>query len=126
MSGNLEDEARLAQYHRLAEDWRHISNLIWQMPSLAIALMAAILGVSYQFLGPFPRALLLAVGSIFLFSLSVAVAKHRLFHESTAVFMRELEDKFNIKKFQTEGIVQLLVEDLCMSKIAQSRRFLRY
>ena len=88
MSEKIEDQARLAQYNRLAEDWRHLSNLIWQMPSLAIALLTGIMGVSYQFLGPFPRALLLTVG-----------AKHRLFHESTSVFMRELEDKLGPRNF---------------------------
>jgi len=80
--------------------------------------------VYLQFLGPFPRALLLTVGAIFLFSLSVAVAKHRLFHESTSVFMRKLEDKLGPRNFVVPIIHRLSIQPHKMNeatKISQHR-----
>jgi len=101
-----EDEkfnAMLAQYNRFAEDWRHISSLIWQIPSTAIAIMTGIIGVSFQFLDDLPRILLLGAGAFFLFALCIALAKHRLFHESRSVFIRDLEREFHVTQFPTEG-----------------------
>lgn len=95
--------AMLTQYSRFAEDWRHISSLIWQLPSAAIAIMTGIIGVSFQFLDGLPRILLLGIGALFIFSLCIALAKHRLFHESRSVFMRDLENELRVTKFPTEG-----------------------
>lgn len=100
-----EHEARIAQYNRFAEDWRHISTLIWQIPTIAIAVMTGVIGVSFEFLDNLPRILLLAVGAFFLFTLCIALAKHRLFHDSRSIFIRELEQKFRVKRFPTEGAV---------------------
>jgi hypothetical protein len=96
-------EAKLAQYNRFAEDWRHVSSLIWQIPSIAIAIMTGIIGVSFQFLDGVPRIVLLGIGAFFLLAICVALAKHRLFHESRSVFMRDLERNFGITVFPTEG-----------------------
>jgi hypothetical protein len=95
--------AMLVQYNRFAEDWRHISSLIWQIPSIAIGIMTDIIGVSFQFLDDLPRILLLGAGAFFLFSLCIALAKHRLFHESRSVFLRDLEREFHVIEFPTEG-----------------------
>jgi hypothetical protein len=89
----------LAQYDRLAEDWRHLSTLIWEIPAVAIAITAGIVGVSYQFLEGVPRVGLLSIGSLFILTLAIAIAKYRLFHESRTRFLQDLEKRIGIRDF---------------------------
>lgn len=86
----------LIQYNRAAEDWRHISSLIWQIPTVAVAITSAIFGISFQFLDGIPRSILLFLGSLFLFTLSIALAKYRLFHDSRTTWLQYLEKEFKI------------------------------
>jgi hypothetical protein len=96
-------EAAYRQYERLAEDWRLHQNLIWQIPSVAIVIIGGILTVSYSFLNGIPRAILLGIGSVLIFALTTALAKHRLGAEARSQFLVDLETEiFRIKQIPTK------------------------
>jgi type III secretory pathway component EscS len=82
VDGNVNDEpteARIKQYERLTEDWRFHHKLIWEIPTVAVAIIAGILVVSYTQLqsSPVPRIVLLILSGVLLFGLTAAVVKHR-------------------------------------------------
>jgi hypothetical protein len=83
-------QAAYRQYDRLAEDWRFHHNLIWQIPSVAIAIIGGIVTVSYQFLNGLPRVILLSIGSALIFALTIALAKHRLGADARTQFLCDL------------------------------------
>ncbi|MCP8303906.1 MAG: hypothetical protein H3Z50_00300 [archaeon] len=94
------NESVLRQYDRLAEDWRHFNTIAWQLPSVAIAIIAGVLGVAYEFLEGYPRVLFLGLGSAFIFALAIALAKHRFFMDARSQFLQDLEsNRLNIDKF---------------------------
>jgi hypothetical protein len=95
-------EAAYRQYERCAEDWRLHQNLIWQIPSVAIAIIGGILTVSYSFLNGIPRAILLGIGSVLIFALTTALAKHRLGAQARSQFLLDLEtETFRVKQIPT-------------------------
>lgn len=104
-------EAAYRQYDRLAEDWRLHTGLIWQIPSVAVAIIGGILTVSYSFLVDIPRVVLLSIGSILMLALTIALAKHRLGAEARSQFLMDLEtETFKIKQFpiKSDGIKHYL------------------
>jgi hypothetical protein len=104
-------EAAYRQYDRLAEDWGLHHDLIWQIPTVAIAIIGGILTVSYSFLAGMPRAILLGIGSALIFALTIALAKHRLGADARSQFLMDLETEiFKIKQFpiKTDGIKHYL------------------
>jgi hypothetical protein len=113
-------EATYRQYDRLSIDWRMHHNLIWQIPSVAVAIMVGILTVSYNFLNDIPRVILLGVGSAVILALAVALAKHRLGADARTQFLQELETKiFRIERFplKTEDIETYLGDGLTKNRL---------
>lgn len=96
-------EAAYRQYDRSAEDWRFHHNLIWQIPSVAIAIIGGIVTVSYNFLNGLPRVILLSIGSVLIFALTTALAKHRLGADARTQFLSDLETEiFKVKPILTK------------------------
>ena len=82
------------RYNRYAEDWRFHHKLIWEIPSVAMAILAGILTVSFSFLGPLPRVALLGLGAGLIFGLFLAVLKHRFGADLRTNFLEDLgQDK---------------------------------
>ena len=95
---NETKEARIKQYERLTEDWRFHHKLIWEIPTVAVAIMAGIFVVSYTQLQSFPqiRILLLFVGGFLLFGLTVAVVKHRFNADYRSEYIEDTERDLGI------------------------------
>lgn len=89
------NEEEIAQYNQCSEDWRHYNNTIWQIPSIGIAIASAILAVAYQYVQELlPRTAILFFGSLILLSLTVALIKHRLFHDQRTEFLSQTEKEW--------------------------------
>lgn len=89
------NEEEIAQYNQCSEDWRHYNNTIWQIPSIGIAIASAILAVAYQYVQELlPRTAILFFGSLILLSLTVALIKHRLFHNQRTKFLSQTEKEW--------------------------------
>ena len=63
------------QYNRFAEDWRYVNTIIWQLPSIVISIMAGIVAVAFTLVEGWPRIMVLSAGSLFMFVLTIAVAR---------------------------------------------------
>lgn len=95
---NEPNEARIKQYERLTEDWRFHHKLIWEIPTVAVAILAGILVVSYTQLQSVPvaRIVLLFVGGVLLFGLTVAVVKHRFGADYRTAYIMQAEQDLGI------------------------------
>jgi len=85
-----------AQYNRLAEDWRHFNNLIWQLPTVAITICSAIIGVVYSVLKDsewYSKVALLMIGVVFLSMILIELLKLRLFHNMRTGHLLYIEKK---------------------------------
>lgn len=80
------------QYNRLTEDWRQIHNVIWGIPSIAVSIIAGVIIVAYNLEG-WPRVVVLGLGSIFLFSMTVEIVKKRLTMDAISARMQRIEMK---------------------------------
>ncbi len=89
------------QYSRFAEDWRHVNTIIWQLPSIAISIMGGLVAVAFNFLEGWPRIMLLSAGSLFMFVLTIVVARQIVFANTRLRFLQYIESKFNAKVFPT-------------------------
>ena len=109
------NEEEITQYNQCSEDWRHYDRAIWQMPTVAITIASAILAVAYQYVEELlPRAFILLLGGLLLLSITVALMKHRLFHDQRTEFLSDTErdwvDSDKVRrtiKRKTEEIQQL-------------------
>jgi hypothetical protein len=66
------------QYNKLSNDWTSFNGLIWAVPAVAVAIMSGMLVVAYHpELDRLPqvRIVILSLGSLFLFALTVEVVK---------------------------------------------------
>jgi len=80
------------QYDRLSEDWRHVNNIMWGIPSIAVSIFTGIIVAAYQpDLAGWPRITALGVGSIFLFSITVEIIKKRLLMSAISARLYKLE-----------------------------------
>ncbi|KPQ45154.1 MAG: hypothetical protein MPEBLZ_00237 [Candidatus Methanoperedens nitroreducens] len=62
-----------------------------------MAIASAVFAISYQYTDKlFPRAIILLIGGIFSFSLTVALVKHRLFQEQRIEFLSQTEERWLI------------------------------
>ena len=122
---NEPDEARIKQYERLAEDWRFQHRLIWEIPTVGVAIMAGILAVSYTQLNAWPRSVLLSVGALLLFGLAIAIAKHRFGADYRSQYIEELESRLGIPVFPliTREALAKMRKD---NKQLTNDRFLRF
>ena len=74
-----EKELMKIQYSKLSDDWRHFNNIIWGVPSVAVAIMTGVILAPYNpDLQGWPRITYLGVGSLFLFALTIELVKKRL------------------------------------------------
>lgn len=98
-----------AQYNRLAEDWRHFNNLMWQLPTVAITICSAIIGVVYTVLKDsdwYSKVALLIIGALFLSMILIELLKLRLFHNMRTAHLLYIDKKMkkedgNIQPIQT-------------------------
>ena len=98
-------EEEITQYNQCSEDWRHYDKAIWQMPTVAITIASAILAVAYQYVQELlPRAFILLLGGLLLLSITVALIKHRLFHEQRTEFLSDTENDWVDSKRVTRTI----------------------
>lgn len=92
------------QYDRLAEDWRQVHSVVWGIPSVAIAIFTGIVFAAYQpEMEGWQRIIVLSVGSVLLFGLTVEIIEKRMFMNAISAKMYFLEkstplDPFNIRK----------------------------
>lgn len=88
------------QYDKLADDWRSFNNLIWGVPTVAIAIMTGILIGAYDRLaeGTWERIASLGIGSIFLFALTIEVIKKRYHMNVISLLLQELQIELGLKK----------------------------
>jgi hypothetical protein len=101
------------QYEKLSNDWRSFNNLIWAVPTVAVAIMSGMLIAAYREefnVIPQVRIAILGLGSLFLFALTIEVIKKR-FHMNVITYLLQdieaegfaLEKKFRFP-LGTKGI----------------------
>lgn len=95
-------EAVLEQYKQTQENQRSLVRLLWELPTIAIAISTAFLVVSYNFFGtPTPenfllRSSLLFFGWLLMFVVFLAVVKHRHFRGVWLEYLKKLENKLGL------------------------------
>jgi len=88
----------VAQFNRVANDFRQFDQMIWQVPSVAVTLTSFIFAVSLNYVhNSLISGIILLMGGFFDFSLVVALNKHRLYEDVRARYLEEIEKAFNIK-----------------------------
>lgn len=89
------------QYNRIAEDWRQFNNILWGIPAVAVSIMAGIVVAAYQptLLG-WPRFVLLAFGSLFLFALTAESVKKRLHMNIAMHLSSKLQDSLYLREYK--------------------------
>jgi uncharacterized membrane protein YhaH (DUF805 family) len=102
----------LALYDRCRSEWIHYDSHVWQIPSLAIALNAFLLGqtfnpqlltqISGKDTSTFPdlmifRSMILFLAGLFTFVLLIALVKHRLHQRSKDQNIKEIENLLGIR-----------------------------
>ena len=83
-------DALKKQYDKLTEDWRYFNNLIWGVPTVAIAIMTGIMIGAYQNLhdGSWERIASLSIGSFFLLALTIEVIKKKISYERHIIIVK--------------------------------------
>jgi hypothetical protein len=98
------DDAIKTQYEKLSEDWRQYNNVLWGIPAIAVSIMAGVVVAAYQTeLAGWPRFIVLAVGSFFLFVLTLEVIKKRLHMNVVSHILRRFQgsDGLNLNEKTT-------------------------
>lgn len=91
------------QYDKLTNDWRSFNNLIWGVPTVAIAITTGILIGAYDHLGEgtWERIASLIIGSLFLFALTIEVIKKRYHMNVTSLLLKDLQKELGLdERFQ--------------------------
>ena len=66
----------LAQYREAVATYHHLERTLWQLPSITILVISAVVGVAYQILLPgVPRVLLLFIAAFVSLGVTVAMAR---------------------------------------------------
>jgi hypothetical protein len=102
-NGNTRIDVLKKQYDKLAEDWRYFNNLIWGVPTVAIAIMTGIMIGAYQNLpdGSWKRIASLAIGCFFLLALTIEVIKKRYHMNVISSLLKDLQVELGLQeKFQ--------------------------
>jgi len=96
------DENLRAEYNKAAENWRHLNNILWGIPAVAVSIMTGMVVAAYQpsMIG-WPRFILLSFGSLFLFAISAEVVKKQLHMNIATHLSSKLQDELELKKFKT-------------------------
>ena len=79
------------------EDWRHYNNLIWQLPSVTVVIVGALLGIAYYSTDEAGfRAMLSFLAAFFSLVMFQALRKHRKFHGlRTEAIQRTIRSKIS-------------------------------
>lgn len=89
-----------AQYDKLANDWRHINTIVWGIPTVAVTLVAGVIVAAYgQKLEGWPLIVILGLGALLLFALTVEAVKKRLLMNAISARLQNLEKDSRIEKF---------------------------
>jgi hypothetical protein len=92
------------QYNKLSEDWRQLNSMLWQIPSAAVSIVSAIVIVAFQqSLEGWPRFMLLAVSSLFLFALTLEVVKKALYMNVISNRLNNLQEELLKLKTDTKA-----------------------
>ena len=84
-------------YREAAADWRHYDNVIWQLPSVSIALTTGIIAATFTLIDDnFVRFIILLIGTFLMGSLAFSLVKHRLFHNARTDTLEDLEAKYDV------------------------------
>jgi hypothetical protein len=88
------------QYDKLTNDWRSFNNIIWGVPTVAIAIMTGILIGAYDRLadGTWERIASLGIGSIFLFALTIEVIKKRYHMNVISSLLKDLQVELGLEE----------------------------
>jgi hypothetical protein len=87
-----------AQYNRVAYEFRHFDQIIWQIPTVAITITSVMFAVAFNFVHiRLISGVVLLLGSFFDFSLAIALSKHRLMEDVRAWFLKDLETSSGLK-----------------------------
>jgi hypothetical protein len=114
--GSRKYEAALKQYEWITGDWKFQHQLIWQIPSVAVAIMAGILAISFTQLHSWPRIILLAIGAVLLLALTMAVVKHRFGADIRTRWIEVMEIKFGLDPFPLVTEEAKRIEGLQLTK----------
>ena len=85
-----------AQYEKLANDWRGINQIIWEIPTAAITITSGIIIGAYHFLSGLPRIITLIIGSLLLISLTIESVKKRLLMDAIGLTLNKIEKDHTI------------------------------
>jgi hypothetical protein len=91
---NWDKDVMKIQYEKLSNDWRSFNNLIWAVPTVAVAIMSGMLIAAYreEFNAlPQVRIAILGLGSLFLFALTIEVIKKRFHMNVITLLLQDLE-----------------------------------
>lgn len=96
-SNSPRPEDLLAQYKETQKNQRFLLRLLWEIPSIAIAISSAFLVAAYNFFpngsnDPLIRCVLLAFGSLLMFVSFLAVVKHRYYR---GIWLESINDTEN-------------------------------
>jgi len=106
------------QYERIAEDWRQVHSVLWGIPSVAIDIFTGIVLAAYQpEMEGWQRIVVLSVGSVLLFALTVEIVEKRMFINAISAKIYFLEkqaplDPFHIRKLDVIKIVNKYNEEM--------------
>ena len=111
---NPEGPTKRTQYDKLANDWRHINTIIWGIPAVAVTIMAGIIVAAYsKELDGWPRIVLLGVGALFLFALTVEIVKKRLLMNAISARLQYLERDPKIEfPSSTDDLISYVKENI--------------
>jgi len=91
----------MRQYHECAEQYRLHNRQFWQMPSVSMLIISAIVGVSYGYITDFlARVFLLLIGTCTAFAVGIAMLKLRFFQYGITLTLEKIEAELNLENIQ--------------------------
>jgi len=91
----------MAQYEEVYKSFHRHDNLIWQIPSVAVAINSGILIVGLRYFGRQPVfSILMVIAIVFTLALLYATIKHRYFSRIEERTLRAIEKECNLKLIQ--------------------------
>jgi hypothetical protein len=101
LKDDWQKEVTKIQYNKLSNDWTSFNNLIWAVPSVAVAIMSGMLVAAYhpEFDDwPQVRIVILTLGSLFLFASTIEVVKKRFHMNAISLLLMDLQVKLGLKE----------------------------
>ena len=84
------------EYKECSTDWRFRDRLVWATPPVLITVSSILLGVAYGTLSDNAeaRTVVLAIGTLFAFLMTLSLVRHRMFQEGSRELMDNLRPLF--------------------------------